>query len=174
MAKSHEEKQKIIEDLEKKIKEQKSMVFVDFSNLDSKSLFDLREKLEKSNCLLQVTKKTLLEKTFEKLGKKNLSEKIEEIKTQLALVFSFEDEIVPAKICYQFSMENENLKILGGIFNEEFLEKEKVIELAQLSSEEELLARFVGSLQSPISKFVNVLEANIKGLICALSAIKSK
>ena len=67
MAKSRDEKQKIIKDLEKEIKKQKSMVLVDFSNLDSKSLFDLRERLEESNCLLKVTKKTLLEKTFEKL-----------------------------------------------------------------------------------------------------------
>lgn len=173
MAKSRDEKQKIIKDLEKEIKKQKSMVFVDFSNLDSKSLFDLREKLGESNCLLKVTKKTLLEKTFEKLNKKNLSEKIKEIKVQLALVFGFQDEIIPAKICYQFSEENKNLKILGGIFEEEFLGKDKVIELAQLSSKTELLARFVRSLKSPVSGFVNVLEGNIKGLITVLAKVKT-
>ena len=173
MPKTKTEKQKIIEGLEKKIKTQKSIIFVDFSNLDSKSLFDLRERLEESKCLLQVAKKTLLEKTLEKLGKKTLAEKIKQIKTQLALVFGLEDEIVPAKVCYQFSQENENLKILGGVFNEEFLEKEKVIELAQLPSKQELLSRFIGSLKSPISNIKNVLEGNIKGLICVLDAIKS-
>jgi len=172
MAISKEKKQKIIADLEEKIKKQKTIVFVDFNNLDSKSFFDLRKKLKKAECLLKITKKTLLEKTFDKLSKKNFLEEIKKIKTQLALVFGFDDEITPSKICYQFSKENENLKILGGIFDNHFLEKEKVIELAQLPSKNELLGKLVWTLESPISKFVNVLENNIKGLVIVLSKIK--
>lgn len=172
MPKSREQKQKIIEDLKENIQKQKSAVFVDFSGCDSKFLFKLRDELQKSNCLLKIAKKTLLKKALENLEMKNLPEKVNQIKVQLALIFGFGDEMIPAKICYQFSRENENLKILGGIFGDEFLEKEKVIELAQLPSREELLARLVGTLQNPISNFVSVLENNIKGLIYALSAIK--
>jgi large subunit ribosomal protein L10 len=43
--------------------------------------------------------------------------------------------------------------------------------LAQLPGRQELLAKMVGSLSSPISGFVNVLQGNIKGLVLALSAI---
>ncbi len=174
MAKTKTQKQKIIEDLEKKIPYHKSIILVDFSGLDSKSLFDLRERLAESNCLLEVAKKTLLKKTFEKLGKKNLSEKIEEIKTQLALVFNPEDEIIASKICYQFSKENENLKIIGGIIDDNFLEKEKIIELAQLPSKQELLAGVIGGLERTISRLINALEFNIKGLVYTLGVIKSK
>jgi large subunit ribosomal protein L10 len=173
MAISREKKEKIIDDLEEKIKKQKTIVFVDFNNLDSKSLFNLRKKLKKSKCILKITKKTLLEKVFDKLTEKELLEKIKEIKTQLAIVFSFDDEIIPGKICYQFSKENENLKILGGIFDKQFLEKEKVIELAQLPSRDELLGRLVGTMNSPISTFVNVLRNNIKGLIYVLANAKT-
>ena len=172
MAKTKDQKQKIIETLAEKFREQKSTVFADFSGCDSKFLFKLRDELQKSNCFLKIVKKTLLKKTLENLGMKNISEKIDQIKVQLALIFGFEEEIIPAKICYQSSQENENLKILGGIFDNEFVDKEKVIELAQLPSRNELLARLVGSLRSPISGFVNTLRNNIKGLIYALSAIK--
>ncbi|MDI6882858.1 MAG: 50S ribosomal protein L10 [Patescibacteria group bacterium] len=173
MAKNKDEKQKIIEDLEEKIKIQKAMVFVDFSGIDSKFLFALREKLKKANCLLKVVKKTLLEKTLGKLEKKEISEKIKTFKGQLALVFGFEDEVMPAKICYQVAKENENLKILAGVFGGEFKKKEKVIELAQLPSRGELLARLVGGLENPISNFVNVLKGNIKGLIYILARAKT-
>ncbi len=172
MPKSKEQKQKIIEDLKENFQKQKSTVLVDFSGCDSKFLFKLRDELEKSNCLLRVVKKRLLKKTLEGLTMKDISEKIGEIELQLALIFGFRDEIIPAKICYQFSKENENLIILGGILGKEFLAKEKIIELAQLPSREELTARFVGSLASPISGFVNTLKGNLKGLIYALSAIK--
>jgi len=173
MPKSKTEKRKIIEELKEKFQKQKSTVFVDFSGCDSKFLFKLRDELEKSKCLLKIVKKTLLKKTLENLKMKNISEKIGEKKLQLALIFGFGDEIIPAKICYQFSKENENLRILGGIFGNEFVDKEKVIELAQLPSREELLARLVGILQNPIFGFVNTLKNNIKGLLYVLANAKT-
>jgi large subunit ribosomal protein L10 len=173
MPKSREEKQKIIEDLKEKLQKQKVVVLVDFSGLDSKPLATLREEFKKSDSCFQVVKKTLLKKALDALNQKNLLEKIEEIKGQLALGFGFADEVTPAKICYQLQKENENLKILGGILGNEFVEKEKVVELAKLPSRQELLARLVGSLQSPISNLINICKNNIKGLIGVLNAIKS-
>ena len=172
MPKTREEKQKIIEDLKEKLQTKKSIVLVNYKGLDSKTLATLREDFKKGNGCFQVVKKTLLKKALEKLNKKDLLEKISQISGELALGFGFEDEILPAKICYKYSQENENLKILGGVLGDEYIEKEKVIELAKLPSKEEILARLVGSLQNPILKFVNVLQGNIKGLIFALEAIK--
>lgn len=175
MPKTKSQKQKIIEGLTENFQKQKSTVLVDFSGCDSKFLFKLRDELGKSNCLLKVVKKTLLKKALETLTMKDISEKIDEIKLQLALVFGFGDEVIPAKICYQFSKENENLIILGGIIKNqkyEFLNAEDIIVLAQLPSREELIARLMGSLASPISGFINTLKGNLKGLIYALSAIK--
>jgi len=70
-------------------------------------------------------------------------------------------------------LADPNLKILGGIFKNEFVEAEKIIELAKLPTREELLARLVGSISAPISNFINVLEANIKGLIYVLTKAKT-
>lgn len=172
MAKTKEQKQGIIEELTETMGEQKSIVLLDFSNLPSTELFALRENLQAENCLLRVAKKTLLQKTLERLGKKDLAEKVREIKSQLALAFGLDDEIAPARICHLFSKEHENLKILGGVFANEFLEKEKVLGLAQFVSKKAILAGLVGSLQGPIANFVYVLKANIKGLISVLRAIK--
>jgi len=172
MALSPQKKQEIIKDLIKKFQHHKAILLVDFSGCDSEFLSKLREELKKLNGYFQVVKKTLLKKSLERLKKKEILKRIEEIEGPLALAFGFGDEIVPAKICYQFSQQNENLKILGGIIGDEFVDREKVIELAKLPSKQELLGRFVGVLQNPISGLVNVLESNIKGLIFALSAIK--
>lgn len=174
MAISREKKSKIIKELEEKIGSQKAMVFFDFRNLNSKSFFDLRKRLKKSNCFLKVVKKTLIEKTFEKLGQKEFSEKIKSLKTQLAAAFGFEDEITASKICYLFSRENNNLKILGGIINKQFWEAEKIIELAQLPSREEILVRLKRILENPIYRFINSLKGNLKGLLMVLKAISLK
>ncbi len=167
-----QQKQKVIEGLKHDIEKQKSIVFIDFGKLDSKFLFELRDQLKESACALKAVKKTLLKKAFEATKQDDLVKAIDGIDGQLALAFGFSEDMLPAKICLKSSKENENLKILGGIFENKFIDKEKVIEMALLPSRWELLARLLGSVNMPISGFVNVLRRNIKGLLYVLNAIK--
>jgi large subunit ribosomal protein L10 len=169
MALKKEQKQKIIEDLKKEIERQKIMIFVNFKSLKTKDFLNLKKELKENDCLLTVAKKTLLKIAFNEQKTKIDEEKLE---GQVASVFGFKDEILPAKIVYQFSKEDKNLKILGGFFEGKFKETEEIIFLAKLSSKEEVLARLVGTISTPVSNLTNVLQGNIKGLIFALSAIK--
>lgn len=161
------QKQKVIEGLTQSLNNQKAVAFVDFQGLKVKDMVDLRQKLKKVGGQLKVAKKTLIKIALEKTGLK--LEK--ELEGELALVFAFEDPLSILKTVYTFSQTNESLKILAGVFEGKFIEKEEVIALAQLPSREELLARLVGSISSPISGFVNVLQGNIRGLVYVLSAI---
>ena len=171
MALLKEQKQKVLKDLKENIAKQKSVVFVDFTKVNSGDLFSLRNKLKEAGCVLKVGKKTLIRIAF---GQSNISfwSKIKSsIPGQLALVFGIDHELTPAKISNQFSKTNENFKILGGIFENRFIEREKVLVLANLPSREELLGKVVGSITAPMSGFMNVLQGNIKGLVVVLSKI---
>ncbi|MBZ9572180.1 50S ribosomal protein L10 [Patescibacteria group bacterium] len=168
---TRQKKQKILEDLKEKIGKQKAIVFVGFSGLKVRNLFDLRERLKKADSGLIVARKTLLRLAFKNYDL-DISQGIEKFREQLAVVFGFKDEILPAKIAYQFSLENKNLKILGGYFEGKFREAEETISLAKLPSREELLAKLLNSIASPISSFINVLEGNLRNLVFVLSAIK--
>ena len=133
----------------------------------------MRKKLKEAGCVLKVGKKTLIRIAF---GQSNISfwnKMKDSIPGQLALVFGIEDELSPARISNQFSKTNENFKILGGIFENRFIEKEKVLVLANLPSREELLGKLVGSISAPVSGFINVLQGNIKGLVVVLSKINN-
>jgi len=158
MAFTKEQKQHKIQDLKANIAKQKSLVFADFSKVGSKDLFALRRKLKEAGGNLKIGKKTLIRIAF---GQSNVSfwNKIKKnIPGQLALVFGFDDEIAPARIANQFTKTNENFKILGGIFEGRFIEKERVLELANIPPRNELLGRLVGSLSSPMASFVRVLD----------------
>mgnify|MGYP001611996364 FL=1 len=169
MALTKTQKQKIIDDLKEKIAKAKAIVLVGIAGLKVKDISELRKKLKTINGNLKVVKKTLAERVL-KENKLDFDKK--RFKEELALVFGFEDEILPAKTVYQFSQENDKLKILGGFLEQKFQAAEEIITLAQLPSKEELLAKLVGSIASPISGLVNVLQGNIKGLIYVLNAIK--
>lgn len=170
MALTKVQKQKIIEDLREKIARQKAMILVGISGLKVKDISQLRKKLKGVDAQLKVVKKTLAEMVFKE---KKLAFEKDKFKEEIALVFAFKDKILPAKTAYQFSRENENLKILGGFIENKFKEAGEIITLAQLPSREELLVKLIGSLNSPISGLVNVLGGNIKGLLQVLTQVKT-
>ncbi len=166
MALTKEQKQNIVKQIKENIANQKAMVFVSFKGLKAADLFELRNELKESECLFSVVKKTLLDRAL-----KESKIEVDKLEGQIGLIFGFNDEITPAKISYKFSLKNENLKILGGFFENQFRTAEETIVLAKTPSKEELLARLVGTLSAPISGFANVLQGNIKGL---LHILKSK
>ena len=158
MALTKEQKTKQIDSIKAKLANQKSMVFVDFSKVPSKEMFSLRKTLKDEGCNLKIAKKTLVRVAF---GQSNISfwNKIKSaIPGQLALVFGIEDEIAPARIANTFAKTHENFKILGGIFEKRFIDRERVLVLANLPSRNDLLSRLVGSLASSMTSFVRVLD----------------
>ncbi len=158
MALTKEQKTKQIKDLKEKISNQKSMVFADFQKVPSKELFSLRAKLKEAGCNLKIGKKTLIRIA---LGQSNISfwNKIKQsVPGQLALVLGIEDEVAPARIANEFSKKNESFKILGGIFENKFIDRERVLVLANIPPRNELLGRLVGSLASSMTSFVRVLD----------------
>ncbi|MGA2418039.1 MAG: 50S ribosomal protein L10 [Candidatus Staskawiczbacteria bacterium] len=158
MALTKQQKTKQIDSIKEKVSKQKSVIFVDFAKVSSKDMFSLRKNLKEAGCNLKIAKKTLIRIAF---GQSNISfwNKIKpSIPGQLALVFGIEDEIAPARISNTFAKTHESFKILGGIFENRFIGREKVLALANIPPRNELLSRLVGSIQSPIASFVRVLN----------------
>ena len=165
-----EQKKEVVAKLKENLEKQKVIFLIDFQNLKAEELFDLRKKLKENDSLLYVAKKNLIKIGFKE---KKIPIDVEKLKGQVALVFGFKEGLLPAKTIYKFWEEHKNPEILGGFLENEFVEAEKVIELASLPSREELLARLIISMNSPTYNFVNVLQANIKGLTCVLTNIKA-
>ncbi len=158
MALTKEKKQKNLTDIKANIAKQKSVIFADFSKVNSADLFKLRKELKEQGCNLKVGKKTLIRIAFGQSGISFWSKMKKAVPGQLALVFGMEDEVAPARIAQKFAKTNENFKILGGIFEGRFIDRERALVLAALPTKNELLAKLVGSLANPISGFVRVLD----------------
>ena len=169
MPQTKEQKQENLKEIKENIDKQKSMVFVAYEGLKASNILELKKILKEAGCKFVVVKKTLLNLA---LKDNKIDFNSRDLEGQLGLVFGFEDEISAAKLSHQFSKKNNNLKLLAGFFENEMIDKDKVIALAQIPSRNELLARLVGSLSSPISGLASVLQGNIKGLIYTLNAIK--
>jgi len=166
-----QQKQELIEELTDKLKRQKSLIFTDFRGLKMGEMQELRKNLKEAEIDYKVAKKTLIKLAIEKAKKEIDTNQFE---SSVALAFGYKDPIMPAKILDKFTKKHKSLKILGGLMDNKFLTIEEVKELARIPSKNELLARLVSGLKSPISGFVNVLQGNIRNLIGVLSAISNK
>jgi len=167
---SKDQKKKIVDDVKDKISRQKAVIFTDIKGLKVKDLTALRKELKKEGVDYKMIKKTLLKISLPKGDISELNPK--DMNGEIAAAFGYKDEVAPARVLYKFSKTNENLKIVGGIVDGKIFQKEQIVALANLPSRDALLAKLVGSIASPLSGFVNVLQGNLRGLVYVLSAIK--
>lgn len=170
MAKTRQEKQTMVSDLTDKVKNAKSMVFVNFAGLKVKEVEELRKSCRAENVEYLVAKKTLMKIAFDEAGISGGNPR--ELNQSVATVFGYDDEVAPARIVQTFAKDHEALQTVGGVLEGSFVGSEKVIELSKLPSRDELLAKVVGSINAPVSGFVNVLAGNLRGLVGVLNAIK--
>lgn len=172
MPKSRDQKESVIKVLVEALKESKMVVLTDFKGLKVKDITNLRRELSKNNSECAVIKKTLMNLAFKEAGinydAKTLPGHI------IGLNFDFGDKLDAVKIITKFSKTNDKMALLGGIWQNSFISANEVKVLATLPSREELLAKLVGSIQAPISGFVNVLAGNLRGLVQVINAYKDK
>lgn len=174
MPKSKIQKQEIFRDLNERIKKSKSIVFAGFNALGVKDNEMLRSKLREENSEYYVAKKTLLNLA---LQENKVEVDINSLEGKVAAVFSYEDEVASAKILGNFLKDKEKatkVVFLGGVLDGKFLSRVQVEALSKLPAKQELYAKLVGSLNSPISGFVNVMAGNLRSLVTVLKAVAEK
>lgn len=175
MPKSKVQKQEILRSLEKKIEDSKSIVFAGFNTLGVKDNEDLRDNLIKEKSEYYVAKKTLLNLALKNQGLDDLDKL--SLDGKIAAIFSYEDEIAAAKIVDNFRKDKEKaskLYFLGGVLEKKLLSKQDIESLAKLPSKQELYAKLVGSINAPVSGFVNALAGNLRNLVFVLKAIEEE
>jgi large subunit ribosomal protein L10 len=172
MPKSKIQKAEILRDLDEKIKKSKSIVFASFDALEVKDNEELRNNLKNEKGEYYVSKKTLLDLAFKNNKVNDLD--IKNLPGKIAVVFAYEDEVSPAKVVLNFKKKHEGrIEFLGGYLDGKVINKEDMERIATLPGKQELYAKVVGSLNAPVSGFVNVLSGNLRGLVTVLKAISN-
>ena len=171
MAISREKKEKIVSELTEEFKNNIVAVLADYSGLNVSEISELRKKAKEKDVSFKVAKNNLF-----LLASKNAGAKLDKdtLKRPVAIAFGHKDEVDAPKTLNDFAKEHESLEILGGIIDSEYATKEAIMDLANLPSREELYAKIVGSLASPLRGLASVLQGNLRGLVLVLNQYKEK
>lgn len=91
-----------------------------------------------------------------------------------ALVFAWEDPAQPAKVVRNFARSSGILSIKSGVMEGEILTAEQIEAIADLPTRDELIAKVVGGVASPIYGLVNVLSGPLRSMAYVLQARKDQ
>ena len=113
--------------------------------------------------------------TLNKIAAKNVGiEGLEDILLgQIAIAFSDEDPTSPAKVIKEFKKNNDCLDVVGVLFEGQVFDPSKYVELANLPSREELIAKFASCLNQPMTTLAATLNGAMTKLAGTLDSLKN-
>lgn len=165
------EKQQIVEGLAKQLTESVAGVVVDYTGITVEEDTKLRKELREAGVHYSVKKNSLIRLAADKVGLSGLDDAL---KGATALAFSTTDLVAPARIISKFAEDHPTFTVKAGFIEGKVASADDVTALAKLPPKEVLVAKALGGLNAPISGFVTVLNANLRGLVVALNAIAEK
>jgi len=166
----HKSKKNIyIEEMKSFFNKTSSIFVTHYQGLTVKQIDELRSEMRKHGILFRITKNRITKLALE--GSK--FKKLENLFSGPTAVAFSEDAITSAKILTKFAKKNPNLKIIGGIMEEEPLSLEEVEKIATLPTLDEARAKIVGILSASAQKIISILLAP-GSKIAILALAKSK
>ena len=166
----NKDKKKIyIEEMKNFFSKTNSVFVTQYQGLSVKQIDELRSEMRKHGILFKITKNRIT-----KLALKGTKfKKLENLFSGPTAVAFSEDAIMSAKILTKFAKNNSNLKIVGGIIEEEPLSLEEVAKIATLPTLDEARAKITGILTAPAQKIISILLAPSSKIVI-LALAKSK
>lgn len=173
MPKTRVQKEEAVVKLKEKLEKAKALVFADYQQaggsatkgLNMSQLSDLRNKLREVNAEFSVTKNSLLKIALPSLPDSSLV-------GPTGTLFAYDDQITPIKLLVKVFKDAGTGKVKFGFLDGEALDEAKIMQLSTLPSKDELRAKMVGVLASPLSGMVTVLQGNLRNLVYALDGIR--
>ena len=151
-----QQKQAVIDEIKAKLEGAEAVVLIDYMGPTVAQADAMRKELRENDIDYTVYKNTLMKRAiagteFEPLG--------DAMEGPSAIAISKTDATAPGRLLKKAMKDFNKMEFKAGVVEGTFYNKEQIEQLASIPSREELLAKFLGSIQSPVSKFVRTLAA---------------
>ena len=151
-----EMKAKQVEEIRAKIEKAQSVVIFDYRGLTVEEVTNLRKDMRGANVEYVVLKNGMVERAAALMGiDASLNE---HLKGPSAFAFGYDDPVAPARILRDAIKKVKKCEIKGGLINGTVADAAAMDKLADLPSREQLIARLLGSMMSPISGLAVALD----------------
>ncbi|MGB2601670.1 MAG: 50S ribosomal protein L10 [Candidatus Omnitrophota bacterium] len=163
----------LVQEMKDIVSEKKGFVVSSVENIKASDIDVFRKQMRQSGLRYLVIKNKLANIALKEAGVEEMANSMSEKKTHGIGVIEA-DPVIVAKLMTEFSKKNKGFSVSNGYLEGRVLSAERIKELADLPSREQLLAMVVGMMNGPISGFVGVLSSLLRSLLYAVNAIKEK
>ena len=136
-------KQPVVEEIKENIKDAKSVVLVDYRGLTVDQDTQLRKSMREADVIYKVYKNTMVKLAIAGTEFESLKDELE---GPTAVVISKTDATAPA------------LELKSGVVEGTHYDTDGIKKIATIPSRDELISKFLGSIQSPITNFARVIK----------------
>ena len=135
-------KQPIVDEIKASLEGAQGVVVVDYRGLTVEQDTQLRKQLREAGVVYKVYKNTLVKRAIAGTEFEPMAEVLE---GPNAIAICKEDATAPERVLANFAKTADALELKCGV-------------VANIPSRDELLAKFLGSIQSPITNFARVIK----------------
>ena len=150
------EKQAVIAEIKDKLGRARSAVVIDYIGITVAEADAMRRKLREADVDYTVYKNKLMERAI-------VGTEYAQLECVLsgpsAFAISYGDAVAPTRVLNGIIKEYKKMEFKAGVIEGIFYDAEGLKQIAALPTRDELIARFLGSVLSPVGKLVRTFKA---------------
>ena len=148
------EKKEFVQKLKDEIDISSSVIVAHYSGLTVEESEQLRSEMRNNGAKFKVTKNRLTKLALEQTQFKNI---VDLFTGPTAIAYS-DDPVAPAKVAVSFEKKYDKFKIIGGAYDGEKIDLNKINFLATLPSMDELRGKILGLISAPAQKIASIVK----------------
>ena len=148
-------KQPIVDEIKELLTDAQSAVLVSYRGITVEQDTAMRKELREAGVEYKVYKNTMIRFAIQGTEFEALAD---DLTGPTAIAVSKTDATAPARVLFQFAQTADKLQLKGGVVDGTYYDENGIKVIATIPSRDELLSKFLGSIQSPVTNFARVLK----------------
>lgn len=165
------DKTAVVTMVRERIDSSSATMLTEYRGLTVAELATLRAELRKAGADYKVAKNTLVAIAAREAG---LDVPAGLLTGPTAITFCGDDPVAAAKVLKAFAKDHPNLIVKGGILDGRMLDAGEALQLAELSSRDELLATLAGMFEAIVAQPARLALANLTKAVRLIAALQAK
>ena len=165
---NRDEKTAMIQELSDTVAKAPYAFLIDYTGITVPAVTDLRRQIRGTKSEYLVVKNTL---ALRAIKGKPLEALAEHFTGMTAVAYSQTDIVALAKVIHTFGKTNPHVKVKAALLDGKAVPASSLETLATMPSRNELVAKLLGLMQSPVRRLVTVLSAPHRNVAATIAAV---
>ena len=148
------EKNNFVQNLKEDLDNSSSVIVAHYAGLSVKETDDLRKVMRDNGAKFKVTKNRLTKLALADTQYESITDLFN---GPTAIAYS-NDSVAPSRVAVEFEKKFKNFKIVGGSFEGEKIDKDKINFLATLPSLDGIRGQLIRLISAPAQKIVSIIQ----------------